>query len=114
MDERLYMRCETNKADTIAKLNELFRDRTQQKELLEETEVQIQVGRGRMLTLEWVQGQIKEINQEDKLDETKRKREGEQAGILNKVSQSDIEFLAERVAEELGKRKIAQRKKKSE
>ena len=105
MDERIFMRCETERAETLTKLNELFRDRTQQKEILEETEVQIQVGRGRMIGLEWVQGQIREIGREDKLDEAKEQMKEEQAGILSKVSQSDIEFLAERVAEKLKKPK---------
>jgi len=102
MDERLYMRCETDRADTLAKLNELFRDRTQYKELVEEIEVQIQVGRGRLLSLEWVQGQIKEINQEDKLERMKQENtQSTASNELTKIGEADIEFLAQRVTEKL-------------
>lgn len=98
MDERLFMRCEQHRGESIAKLNELFAKRTQLKEELEEVEVQIQVGRGDMFGVEWVQNQIREIGKEDKLQEVKKEKE---AGILSKVTPSDIEFLASRVAEKL-------------
>jgi predicted nuclease with TOPRIM domain len=72
-DERLLMVIETHRAETLAKLNEMFRMRTQKIEELEELEVQLQVGRGIMQGLEQCQNEIQELAKTRRVEEERRK-----------------------------------------
>ena len=72
--ERILMELEVQRANTLAKLNELFRERTQKKEELEWAETEIQVFRGKMQGMEIAQGVIKEIMKTDALDKAKDER----------------------------------------
>ena len=72
--EKLYMKLELLKSETLSKLNENFRRKVQLEEELKENEVQLQFARGVMDTVDKVERMIREGQQADKLEDLKAKR----------------------------------------
>lgn len=72
--ERLHMKLEISKTETLSKLNELFRRKVQLEEEWKENEAQLQFQRGVLNAFEKAQGFILEISKGEKIEAMKAKR----------------------------------------
>jgi hypothetical protein len=70
--ERVKMRLEVHRAETLRLIDQHFREMVQKKEEFEESERQLQVGRGVMFGLEKAQETISEVQKEDELERVKQ------------------------------------------
>jgi len=75
--ERILMRFETLKVETLRKLDELFRKKVQLEEQWKENESQIQYQRGVMEALAEAQKVVTEVHKRQVLDEHIAKRQGD-------------------------------------
>ncbi len=73
-DERLFMKMEVLKAETMSKTNGLFRDKVQLEEQVRDNETQIHFNRGVLETLGFVQKTITDMNEEDRGDAVRIKK----------------------------------------
>ena len=72
--ERVVMRLEVLKAETLSQLNTNFREKVQLEEQLKENEVQLHFKRGMMHAFELSQKAVGEIVQADKIEQAKIER----------------------------------------
>ena len=75
--EVIFMRFETMKAETLRKLDELFRKKVQLEEQWKENEAQIQYQRGVMDALAEAQKVVTEVHKRQVLDEHIAKRQSD-------------------------------------
>lgn len=74
MEEKILMRLEVIRGETLATLNQHFRFKVQLEEQMEENEVKIHYHRGVMDGLERIQNEIADISKGTKIAEMKAKR----------------------------------------
>ena len=72
--ERVYMRLQVLKGETLAEINEQFRIKVQLDEQQKENEVKLQFNRGRMQALDEVQGVLNEMKKADEIEDMKARR----------------------------------------
>ena len=83
--EVIFMRFETTKAETLRKLDELFRKKVQLEEQWKENEAQIQYQRGVMDALAEAQKVVTEVHKRQVLDEHIAKHQGDQKERVEKI-----------------------------
>jgi len=72
--ERILIKLEVLKNETMSGLNELFRKKVQLEEETKENEAQLQFQRGALMALDKAQTVIKEIEQAEKIEAMRAKR----------------------------------------
>ena len=79
LSDRINMRLEVLRGETLGEINKLFKDKVQLAEQLEDAEVQIHFRRGFMFAFEKFQQVCKEIQDADKVEAIREKRLAERA-----------------------------------